>query len=110
MDLARADPKWPRRIIQLEKATPKCAADMQAPSIRSLQLAAQFSYKTGREWLRRLDAVAGHASLTMSQRYIHPSQDAVLDAIARLGGHKIGHNQKDVPELPVATIDASIVQ
>ncbi len=41
-----------------------------------------------------LSRIAGHASLTMSQRYIHPSQDAVLDAIARLGGHRIGHNKR----------------
>jgi hypothetical protein len=38
------------------------------------------------------------------------SQDAVLDAIARLGGHKIGHNQKDAPLLPVAAIAESTVQ
>jgi integrase len=57
-----------------------------------------------------LSRIAGHASLTMSQRYIHPSQDAVLDAIARLGGHKIGHNQNDAPQLTVATIIGSTVQ
>jgi integrase len=57
-----------------------------------------------------LSRIAGHVSLTMSQRYIHPSQDAVLDAIARLGGHKIGHNQKDAPLLPVATVTGSTVQ
>ena len=57
-----------------------------------------------------LSRIAGHASLTMSQRYIHPSQDAVLDAIARLGGHRIGHNQKDAPQLAVATITRSAVQ
>ena len=57
-----------------------------------------------------LSRIAGHASLTMSQRYIHPSQDAVLDAMARSGGHKIGHNEKGAPQLPVATIAASTVQ
>ena len=30
----------------------------------------------------------------MSSRYVHPSGDAVLDAMARLGGHKIGHSEK----------------
>jgi hypothetical protein len=29
----------------------------------------------------------------MSARYIHPSEDAVLLAMARLGGHKIGHSE-----------------
>jgi hypothetical protein len=27
-------------------------------------------------------------------RYVHPSEDAVLDAMARLGGHNSGHNEK----------------
>jgi integrase len=57
-----------------------------------------------------LSRIAGHASLTMSQRYIHPSQDAVLDAMARLGGHKIGHNQREAAQLPVATIVTTTVQ
>jgi hypothetical protein len=26
-------------------------------------------------------------------RYIHPSEERVLEAIARLGGHKTGHNE-----------------
>jgi integrase len=50
-----------------------------------------------------LARIAGHASINISARYVHPSEDAVLDAIARLGGHKIGHSQNDVPQLPIAT-------
>ena len=38
-------------------------------------------------------AVAGHSSITISSRYVHPSEDAVLAAMARLGGHKIGHSE-----------------
>jgi integrase len=56
-----------------------------------------------------LARIAGHASINISARYVHPSEDAVLDAISRLGGHKIGHNQKEVPQLPVATSKASAV-
>ena len=40
-----------------------------------------------------LARIAGHASITISSRYVHPSEDAVLDAILRLGGHKIGHSE-----------------
>ncbi len=40
-----------------------------------------------------LARIAGHASITISARYVHPSEDAVLDAMSRLGGHKIGHSQ-----------------
>ena len=39
-----------------------------------------------------LARIAGHCNVSMSSRYVHPSEDAVLSAMARLGGHKIGHN------------------
>ncbi|HKM86653.1 MAG TPA: site-specific integrase [Terriglobales bacterium] len=39
-----------------------------------------------------LARIAGHSNISISQRYVHPSEDAVLNALSRLGGHKIGHN------------------
>jgi integrase len=43
--------------------------------------------------------IAGHSNIKQSSRYVHPSGDAVLDAMERmggkLGGHKIGHNAKN---------------
>jgi integrase len=48
-----------------------------------------------------LARIAGHASITISARYVHPSEDAVLDAMLRLGGHKIGHSQNGPPQLPL---------
>ena len=36
---------------------------------------------------------AGHISVAISSPYIHPSEDAVLGALSRLGGHNSGHNQ-----------------
>jgi integrase len=42
-----------------------------------------------------LARIAGQSDIRMSARYVHPSEDAVLGAMARLGGHKIGHNQTD---------------
>src|SRR5215469_8159018 len=39
-----------------------------------------------------LARIAGHSNIKMSQRYVHPSADAVLNAVSRLGGHKIGHS------------------
>jgi hypothetical protein len=47
--------------------------------------------------------VMGWASL-MWRRYIHPSEDRVLEAISTLGGHNSRHNQ-DLKKLP-ASIDA----
>lgn len=50
-----------------------------------------------------LPRIAGHSSISTSARYVHPLEDAVLAAVERLGGHKIGHNQSEGPQLPVAT-------
>ncbi len=57
-----------------------------------------------------LARIAGHASINISARYVHPSQEAVLDAISRLGGHKTGHSPNEPPQLPVAKDVTSAVQ
>ena len=38
-----------------------------------------------------LARVAGHSNISISQRYVHPSEDAVLNALSRLTGHNSGH-------------------
>jgi hypothetical protein len=43
-----------------------------------------------------LARIAGHSSIAISSRYVHPSEDAVLNAMANLGGHNSGHR----PEIP----------
>jgi integrase len=54
-----------------------------------------------------LARIAGHSSIAISSRYVHPSHDSVLSAVERLGGHKIGHNanqqvltRRDINALP----------
>ncbi len=39
-----------------------------------------------------LARIAGHSSIGVSARYVHPSEDAVLTALERLGGHNSGHS------------------
>jgi integrase len=39
-----------------------------------------------------LARIAGHSAIGISMRYVHPSEDAVLAAVERLGGHKSGHS------------------
>ena len=56
-----------------------------------------------------LARIAGHASINISARYVHPSEDAVLDAISRLGGHKIRHSQNEVLQLPIVKDEISAV-
>jgi integrase len=41
-----------------------------------------------------LARIAGHSSIAMSSRYVHPSEDAVTTAFLRLGGHESGHTQQ----------------
>ncbi len=41
-----------------------------------------------------LARIAGHSSIAISSRYVHPSENAVLDAVERMGGHKIGHSRR----------------
>jgi integrase len=40
-----------------------------------------------------LARIAGHSSITISARYVHPSDDRVMEAISRLGGHNSGHTE-----------------
>ena len=47
-----------------------------------------------------LARIAGHSSVGISARYVHPSEDNVLEAVERLGGHKIGHR----PEMAVGVL------
>jgi integrase len=48
-----------------------------------------------------LARIAGHSSIRISSRYVHPSEDAVLNAMARFGGgHKIGHSVEQL-QLPM---------
>src|SRR5262249_43880305 len=41
-----------------------------------------------------LARIAGHSSITITQRYVHPQADAIERAFSKLGGHKTGHSEK----------------
>src|SRR4029077_5005117 len=47
-----------------------------------------------------LARIAGHSSVAISSRYVHPSEDQVLAAMSRLGGHNSRHNENcdDTPD------------
>ena len=112
MDLARTDRSGHVESSSLRKQHQK--------ALRTCKVRPFVLYSLRHSFLTRLaesgcdvwtlSRIAGHVTLTMSQRYIHPSQDAVLDALAWLSGHKIGHSEKDAQLTPVATIAVSTVQ
>ncbi len=41
-----------------------------------------------------LARIAGHSSISISTRYVHPSEDAVLAAVEMLGGHNSRHTPR----------------
>jgi integrase len=47
-----------------------------------------------------LARIAGHSNITISSRYVHPSQEAMAKAIANLGGHKFGHSEQTTENSP----------
>lgn len=51
-----------------------------------------------------LARIAGHSNIGISQRYVHPSEDAVLNALSKLGGHNSGHTT----ELAVAELASKL--
>ena len=40
-----------------------------------------------------LARIAGHISIAICSRYVHPYEDVVLTAASRLSGHNFGHKQ-----------------
>jgi integrase len=77
----------------------------QSPQLKGSKVRPFVLYSLRHTFLTRLgesgcDAwtlarIAGHSSIAISARYVHPSEDAVLNAVERLGGHKTGHTQEE---------------
>jgi integrase len=52
-----------------------------------------------------LARIAGHSSITITQRYVRPQADAIERAFSKLGGHKTGHTQEIIQLLPAQEAD-----
>jgi integrase len=93
---------WPARTrsghIEPNSIYGQHLAALQASNVRPFVL-----YSLRHTFLTRLGAsgcdawtlarIAGHSSVAISSRYVHPSEDAVFEAMSRLGGHKTGHSE-----------------
>jgi integrase len=82
------------RAVKPQETAPKGPAIGWRPSVLLYSLRHTFLTRLGESgcdaWT--LARIAGHSSITISNRYVHPSEDAVLSAMSRLGGHKTGHS------------------
>jgi hypothetical protein len=47
-----------------------------------------------------LAPIAGHSSITMTLRYVHPQAETIERAFAKVGSHRIGHDQETGGLLP----------
>jgi len=56
-----------------------------------------------------LARIAGHSSIAISSRYVHPSEDTVLAAFSRLGGHNSGHSP-EIAKMPSRSESAEVVE
>jgi len=53
--------------------------------------------------------IMGWASLSVAMRYIHPSEERVLEAISGLGGHNFGHSE-DLKKLPLLSDSREVTE
>jgi integrase len=98
---------WPAPTYS-EHVEPSSLRKQHAAAIRASKVRPFVLYALRHTFLTRLgesgcDAwtlarIAGHSSVSISSRYVHPSEDAVLVAMSRLGGHNSRHSQEALPE------------
>jgi integrase len=94
---------WPRPT-KSEHLEPSSLKKQHAKALKFSKVRPFVLYTLRHTFLTRLGAsgcdvwtlarIAGHSSIGISARYVHPSEDAVLTAMSRLGGHNSGHNEK----------------
>jgi integrase len=94
--VAYANKQWTHRAVQSEEAAHQSAQALESSPFVLYSLRHTFLTRLGQSAATcgRLARIAGHSSIAISARYVHPSEDAVLTAMARLGGHNSGHSEK----------------
>jgi integrase len=98
---------WPAPT-KSEHLEPSSLKKQHAKALRLSQVRPFVLYTLRHTFLTRLGAagcdvwtlarIAGHSSIGISARYVHPSEDAVLSAFSRLGGHNSGHTEISTDE------------
>ena len=76
--------KQHKKAVRLSRVRPFVLYSLRHTSLRRLGESGCDAWTLAR--------IAGHSSVAMSARYVHPSEDAVLAALDRLSGHNFGHS------------------
>jgi integrase len=112
---------WPA-LTQSRHLEPSSLKKQHAKALKVSRVKPFVLYSLRHTFLTRLGAsgcdtwtlarIAGHSSIAISARYVHPSEDAVLTAMSRLGGHNSGHtlengNQEDLAQLVATTKESA---
>ena len=90
-----------------EQERPHGAAKPEEAALKALKLSKVrpfVLYRLRHTFLTRLGTsgcdvwtlarIAGHSSVAISARYVHPSEDSVLAAVEKLTGHNSGHSEE----------------
>ena len=97
--MACTEQERPHGAVQPQETARQGSDSLKGSSIRSLQPSSHISYAPGASGCNvwTLARIAGHSSIGISARYVHPSEDAVLTAMSSLGGHNSGHSDEVPP-------------
>ncbi len=95
--VARANHDRTHRAVQPEEATQQGSQALEGAPV---SLRHTFLTRLGQSgcdvWT--LARIAGHSSIAISARYVHPSEDAILDATTQLGGHNSRYSAESQPQ------------
>ena len=87
-DVACSDERRAHQSRQPETATQESPQACKGPALRGVLNPSHVPHPLGESgcdvWT--LARIAGHSNISISQRYVHPSEDAVLNALSRLDG------------------------
>jgi integrase len=110
---------WPART-RCGHVVPNSIYGQHLAALKASQVRPFVLYSLRHTFLTRLGAsgcdawtlarIAGHSSVAVSARYVHPSQGQIIEAMVRLSGHNSGHiGEGQFPRLP-AELPASALQ
>jgi integrase len=95
---------WPAKKAKAGHMVPNSIYEPHLEAIKESKVRPFVLYSLRHTFLTRLGTsgidpwtlarIAGHSNVAVSMKYVHPSDEKVLDALATTGSYKIGYNPK----------------